>query len=370
MSDTLPVDISTSRLFEPTTFGKIELANRVVMAPLTRMRAGERGTPGDLLVEYYRQRASVGMITTEGTYPSFDSQSYVGQPGIASDEQAAGWARVAEAVHAEGGKIVMQLMHGGRTSHPQLNGGRRVLAPSAIAVNGELHVGAEKLPYAVPEAMTAEEIKASVADHVAAARRAIDAGLDGVEIHSANGYLLHQFLAPGSNERTDEYGGTPEDRARYVIEVVTAVAEAVGADRVGLRISPAHNIQDAHEPDHDDVLATYGHLLGQLRPLGLAYLSVLYAEPAGDLMKELQQHFGGKLVVNGGFMAPAITAESAAKLLEAPFVDAVAVGRAVIANPDLVARWRGGHPENEARPELFYAFTAEGYTDYPFLTQS
>jgi 2,4-dienoyl-CoA reductase-like NADH-dependent reductase (Old Yellow Enzyme family) len=209
-----------------------------------------------------------------------------------------------------------------------------------------------------------------VDDFVTAARNAVEAGLDGVEIHAANGYLLHQFLAPGSNERTDEYGGTPEDRARYVIEVVTAVAEAVGADRVGLRISPAHNIQDAHEPDHDDVLATYGHLLEQLRPLGLAYLSVLYAEPAGDLVKELQQLFGGKLVVNGGFMAPAITAESAAKLLEAPFVDAVAVGRAVIANPDLVARWRGGHPENEARPELFYAFTAEGYTDYPFLTQS
>ena len=367
MPDTLSTDISTSRLFEPVTLGAIELQNRIIMAPLTRMRSGEAGVPGDLIIEYYRQRASVGMITTEGTYPSFDSQSYAGQPGIATDEQAAGWRKVAEAVHAEDGKIVLQIMHGGRTSHPQLNGGRRVLAPSAIAVNGELYTGSEKLPYAVPDAMTAEEITAAVADHVAAARRAIDAGLDGVEIHSANGYLLHQFLAPGSNERSDEYGGSPENRARFVVEVVTAVAEAVGADRVGLRISPAHGIQDAHEPDHDDVLATYGTLLDQLRPLGLAYLSVLYAEPAGELVQELQQHFGGKLVVNGGFMAPAISAEQAAKLLEAPFVEAVAVGRAVIANPDLVARWKGGHPENEARPELFYAHTAEGYTDYAAL---
>lgn len=355
-----------SALFTPVTLGAIDLANRVVMAPLTRMRSGAAGIPGDLVVEHYRQRAGVGMITTEGTYPSPESQSYLGQPGIASDEQAAGWARVAQAVHAEGGKIVMQIMHGGRTAHPGTNGGRRVLAPSAIAVQGELYTINGKEPYAVPEAMTTDEIQAAVADHVAAAQRAVGAGLDGVEIHSANGYLLHQFLAPGANTRTDQYGGSPENRARFVVEVVTAVAAAVGAGRVGLRISPAHGIQDAFEPDEDDVLATYGSLLDQVAPLGLAYLSVLHAEPAGKLIGELAARFGGRVVANSGF-ATMTTVTEAAGLLALPHVDAVAVGRAVIANPDLVVRWQGGHPENEVRADLFYASTAEGYTDYPAL---
>ncbi|GAA1656835.1 alkene reductase [Actinoplanes couchii] len=356
-------------LFQPVTLGAIELANRVVMAPLTRMRSGAAGIPGDLITEHYRQRAGLGLIITEGTYPSFDSQSYAGQPGIASDEQAEGWRRVADAVHADGGKIVVQIMHGGRTSHPDLNGGRRVMAPSAIAIEGELYTGAAKVPFAVPEAMTAEEIRASVADHVAAARRAIDAGLDGVEIHAANGYLLNQFLAPGSNHRTDEYGGSPQNRARFVVEVVTAVAEAVGAGRVGVRISPQHERQDAFEPDRDDVLATYGTLLDQLKPLGLAYLSLLHGEPAGDLAVELQRRFGGKVVFNSGF-STVTTVEEASELLRSPFIDAVAVGRAAIANPDLVARWQGGHPENEVRADLFYGGGAEGYTDYPYLPKA
>ncbi|MBT0769044.1 alkene reductase [Kineosporia sp. J2-2] len=364
MSATTSSDATVSALFEPVTFGRIELANRIVMAPLTRMRAGEAGIPGELIAEHYRQRAGVGMITTEGTYPSADSQSYVGQPGITTDEQAEGWRRVAEGVHAAGGRIVMQLMHGGRTSHPDLNGGRRVVGPSAVAIDGEVHTSKGKQAYVVPGEMTTDEIAASVADHVAAARRAVDAGLDGVEIHSANGYLLHQFLAPGSNRRTDAYGGSPAARARFVVEVVTAVAAEVGADRVGLRISPEHNIQDAFEPDHDDVLATYGTLLDQVRPLGLAYLSVLHHEPAGELVAELQRRFGGRLVVNSGFSTVTSVAE-AAQILQAPFVDAVAVGRAVIANPDLVVRWKHGHPQNELRAELLYAPGPEGYTDYP-----
>jgi 2,4-dienoyl-CoA reductase-like NADH-dependent reductase (Old Yellow Enzyme family) len=363
-------DISNSLLFEPLTLGSIELANRIVMAPMTRMRSGGQGIPGDLMVEYYRQRASLGMIITEGTYPSFYSQSYAGQPGIATDEQAAGWARVVEAVHAEGGKIVMQIMHGGRTAHSLLNGGRRVLGPSAIAIDGEVHTGDGKSPFEVPDEMTLEEIEATIAEFVDGARRAIDAGFDGVEMHSANGYLLHQFLAPGSNQRTDQYGGSPQNRARLVVQVTTAVAEAIGAERVGIRISPAVNIGGEVEPDHDDVRATYSTLLDQLRPLGLAYLSVLQIEPTGALVEELQQHFAGKLIVNGGFLGPGITPVRAAELVEAPFVDAVAVGRAVIANPDLVERWQGGHPENEPRPELFYAFSAEGYTDYPTLDEN
>jgi len=365
MTDTVSTDIFTSKLFEPVSLGSIELANRVVMAPLTRMRAGEDGVPGDLMVEYYRQRASVGLIITEGTYPSFDSQAYAGQPGIASDEQAAGWARVVTAVHSEGGKIVMQIMHGGQQAHPKLNGGRRVLAPSSIAIPGEMYTGEEKAPYVQPEAMTLGEVKATIAQHVDVARRAIAAGFDGVEMHSANAYLMHQFLAPGSNVRTDEYGGSPENRARFVVELTSAVAAAVGAEKVGIRIAPGINIAGALESDHDDMLDTYMTLLTQLRSLGLAYLSVVHGEPTGGLIKELQQHFGGKLVANAGFAGPSGSAADAARLIEAPFVDAVAVGRSVIANPDLVARWKDGLPQNEPRPELFYAFGSEGYTDYP-----
>lgn len=353
-------------LFTPVTLGDLELANRVVMAPLTRLRSGASGVPGDLVVEHYRQRASAGLIIAEGTYVNHESQAFVGQPGIVTGEQVAGWRRVAEAVHDRGGRIVLQVMHGGRVTHPDVNGGRRVVAPSAIAIDGVGHTEKGKQPYPVPHALTTEEARAIIGDFVAAARRAIEAGLDGVEIHSANGYLLHEFLSPAANQRADEYGGSPQNRARFVVEVVTAVASAVGAGRVGLRISPEHNIQDAYETDRDDVLATYGTLLEQVRPLNLAYLSVLHADPAGELVQELRRRFGGRLIANSGFASPTTRAE-AVQLIEAAHADAVAVGRALIANPDLVERWHGEHPENELRPALFYSPGAEGYTDYPFL---
>jgi N-ethylmaleimide reductase len=356
-------------LFSPVTLGDLELANRVVMAPLTRMRSGASGVPGDLVVEHYRQRAGVGLIVTEGTYPSLESQAFDGQPGLVTDEQVAGWRRVAEAVHARGGRIVVQVMHGGRVTHPDVNGGRRVVAPSAIAIDGEAHTARGKQPYPVPHALTVEEARAVVRDFVSAARRAIDAGLDGVEIHGANGYLLHEFLAPSSNVRTDEYGGSPENRARFVAQVVTAMAAAIGPGRVGLRISPEHGIQGALEPDRADVLATYGALLDQLRPLGLAYLSVLHREPAGELVQELRRRFGGPLMANSGF-GTVTTRDEAVALIEAAHADAVAVGRAVIANPDLVERWAGEHPENEPQPHLFYSSGAEGYTDYPTLERA
>ncbi|MEU0676935.1 alkene reductase [Streptomyces sp. NPDC006172] len=354
-------------LFSPVSLGKIELANRVVMAPLTRVRAGSSGIPGDLMAEYYRQRASAGMIITEGTYPDRSSQGWVGGPGIATAEQAAGWQRVFEAVHAQGGRIVLQIMHAGRAAHPDINGGRRVLAPSAIAIDGKTFTEKGEQPFTVPEAMTTTEVQEALEDFVAAARRAIEAGADGVEIHGANGYLLHQFLSPAANQRTDAYGGSPQNRARFAVEVVTAVAKAVGAERVGLRISPEITLADVFETNRDDVLATYGTLLDQLRPLGLAYLSVLHTEPGGELVQQLRQHFGGKLLVNSGFLGGQTIREEAIQRIEADHADAVVVGRALIANPDLVERWQGGHPENEVRPELFYAPGAEGYTDYPFL---
>jgi len=363
VSSRLATDVD---LFNPVALGDLQLANRVVMAPLTRMRSGASGVPGDLVVEHYRQRAGVGLIITEGTYPNHESQAFVGQPGIVTDEQVEGWRRVAEAVHGRGGQIVMQVMHGGRATHPDINGGRRVVAPSAIAIDGDTHTEKGKQPYPVPYALTTEEARETLADIVAASRRAIEAGLDGVEIHGANGYLLHEFLSPASNQRTDEYGGSPENRARFAVEVVTAVSEAIGAGRVGLRISPEHNIQGAFETDRDDVLATYGSLLDQLKPLGLAYLSVLHKEPAGDLVQELRRRFGGPLIANSGF-GTVTTRDEAVALIEASHADAVAVGRAVIANPDLVERWKGEHPENEPKAHLFYASGAEGYTDYPFL---
>ncbi len=235
-------------LFTPVALGDLELANRIVMAPLTRLRGGPAGVPGDLIVEHYRQRASVGLIIAEGTYVNFESQAFVGQPGIVTDEQAAGWRRVAEAVHDRGGSIVVQLMHGGRVTHPDVNGGRRVVAPpSAIAIDGLIHTTNGKQPYPVPHALTTDDLEATVDDFVAAARRSVEAGLDGVEIHSANGYLLHEFLSPpASNRRTDEYGGSVENRIRFVVEVVTAVARVVGAGRVGLRISPPNTTSRTH----------------------------------------------------------------------------------------------------------------------------
>jgi len=356
-------------LFSPVTLGELELANRVVMAPLTRMRSGSAGVPGDIVVDHYAQRAGVGLIITEGTYPTPEGQAFVGQPGIVTDEQVAGWRRVAEAVHARGGRMVLQVMHGGRVTHPDVNGGRRVEAPSAIAIDGAGHTERGKQPYPVPHALSTDEVRDVVAAFVRASERAIEAGLDGVELHGANGYLLHEFLSPAANRREDVYGGSPENRARVVVEVATAVSAAIGAGRVGLRISPEHNIQDALETDPADLRATYGTLLDQLRPLGLAYLSVLHREPAGELVQELRARFGGKLIANSGFSSPT-TREEAVRLIEAAHADAVAVGRPVIANPDLVERWQGGHPENVPDPATFYAAGAAGYTDYPTLALS
>jgi N-ethylmaleimide reductase len=354
------------KIFSPVALGDLQLANRVVMAPLTRSRSGDDGIPGELVAEYYAQRASTGLIVTEGTYPTQESRSYPGQPGIVTDEQQAGWARVAEAVHARGGRIFMQVMHGGRVSHTAINGSDRVVGPSAIAVEGEAHTPQGKLAYPVPHALTTAEVEQTRDAFVAAARRVVDAGLDGVEVHGANGYLLHEFLAASSNQREDRYGGSPENRVRFVVEVVTAVANEIGAGRVGLRISPEHNIQGVLETDRADVETTYGLLADALRPLGLAYLSVLHADPKGELVQGLRTRFGGHLMLNDGF-GVVTSREGAEALVADAAADSVAVGRMVIANPDLVERWQGGHPENEPDQDTFYAGGPRGYVDYPFI---
>jgi len=324
------------------------------------------GVPGEIVVEHYAQRASVGLIVTEGTYPSPGSQGYPGQPGLVTPSQVAGWRRVTDAVHAAGGRIVAQIMHAGRVSHPEITGGAAIVAPSAIAIVGEVHTPNGKQPYPVPHALQTAEIPAVVAEFVTAAQNAISAGFDGVEIHSANGYLLHQFLAPTSNTRTDGYGGSPENRARLAIEVVRAVAEAIGAARVGIRISPSHNIQDVLESDAKDAAATYAALLEAIAPLGVAYLSILHADPSGTLVQDLRARFGGSVVLNTGF-GSVTSREEAVNLVADNHADGVAVGRLAIANPDLVRRWQENRELNEPNPSTFYGPDAAGYTDYPFL---
>jgi len=353
------------KLFTPLAAGDLELANRVVMAPMTRLRADTAGVPTALMAEYYAQRAGMGLIISEGVYPSAESKAYPGQPGIVDDEQATAWRDVSDAVHRAGGRIVMQLMNGGRVSHTAITGTERIVAPSAIAVSGEVRLpDGSKTAFPVPHALAEEELAAIREEFVDAARRAVAAGFDGVELHAANGYLLHQFLSPTSNTRIDAYGGPPEARAAFVVEVVRAVADAIGAGRVGIRISPAHGIQDVLESDADDVAATYAALLDGISPLGLAYLSALHADPEGTFVQSLRARFGGVFVVNSGFSA-STTRDEAIALVAGGAADAVAVGRAAIANPDLVERWRGSHPENGTDEASFYAAGAAGYTDYP-----
>jgi N-ethylmaleimide reductase len=351
-------------LFSPLTLGELELPNRLVMAPLTRVRSGKDGIPGPLVVEYYRQRASLGLIVSEGTYPSHAGQGFPGQPGLVTEEQLKGWANVTSAVHAEGGRIFAQVMHAGRVTHEGTTGGYEVVGPSAIAIDGETRTYEGKKPLPVPHALTTEELPGVVQEFVQASLNAIGAGFDGVEVHSANGYLLHEFLSPASNQRDDIYGGSPENRARFVIEVVKAVVDAVGADRVGIRISPEHNIQDALELDAADVRETYGHLVDALAPLNLAYLSVLHKEPTSELVQDLRARFDGTFLLNTGF-GVVTTREEAVAIVADGHADAVVVGRPAIANPDLVRRWSEGLPVNEPDAATFYSDGAKGYTDYP-----
>lgn len=351
-------------LFSPITLGELELPNRLVMAPLTRLRCGTDGVPGPLVVEHYRQRASHGLIVSEGTYPSHAGQAFTGQPGLVTPEQLKGWANVTSAVHAEGGRIFAQVQHAGRVTHKDTNGGHQVVAPSAIAIDGETNTYAGKKPFPVPHALSGDELPGIVKEFVQASRNAVVAGFDGVEVHSANGFLLHEFLAPSTNQRNDLYGGSPENRVRFVVEVTQAVVAAIGADRVGIRISPGNNLPGVQENDAADMHETYGRLMDALAPLKLAYLSILHKEPTGDLVQDLRARFNGTFLVNTGF-AVITSREEAAALVDNGHADAIVVGRPAIANPDLVRRWREGLPVNEPDESTFYGEGAKGYTDYP-----
>jgi N-ethylmaleimide reductase len=350
-------------LFSPLVAGELSLANRIVMAPLTRSRAAADGVPNEFMVQHYEQRASVGLIISEGTFPSLAGKAFDGQPGLVTDEQLAGWRKVTDAVHAEGGVIVAQVMHGGRAGHPDISG-FPIEAPSALAIDGETRAGGRKVAYPVPRALAADELPGIVEDFVRGSLNAVDAGFDGVELHAANGYLLHEFLGATSNVRTDAYGGTPAHRIRFVVEVVQAVVDTIGAGRVGIRISPERNILGLIEDDPADVEAVYGGLMDALAPLGLAFVSVLHPDPAGVLVQGLRSRFGGPFFVNTGF-AEATTRGEAVTMMADGLADAIVVGRAVIANPDLVRRWKDELGQNEVDFSTLYADGHTGYTDYP-----
>jgi N-ethylmaleimide reductase len=353
-------------LYESAVFGALQLSNRVVMAPLTRTRADDDGVPTATMEEYYRQRAGQGLIISEGVWPVAEGKSYPGQPGIVTPAQIEAWKPITAAVHDAGGTIVMQLMHGGRVGHPAISGEARVVGPSALAAPGQTRTPEGKADLPVAHALTLDEIPEVVEQFAQAARNAIAAGFDGVEVHGANGYLVHEFLSPVSNIRDDRYGGSPENRARFAIEVTAAVAAAVGADRTGIRLSPQHNIQGVLEEDDADVRATYTAVAEGFAPLGLAFIDVLNADPAGELVQHIRRTAGAPLIVNTGFTLET-TREDAEALVADGWADAVAAGRPVIANPDLVERWIQGAELNDPRPELFYGRTAEGYSDYPSL---
>ena len=350
-------------VFDPITVGAWTLPQRFVMAPLTRNRAEAGGVPGDLAATYYGQRAGAGLIVTEGTQPSAVGQGYLDTPGLHSSEQVAGWRKVADAVHARDGRIVAQLMHVGRIAHPDNKDGLETVAPSALTAPGEMVTADGQKPHVEPRALETSEVPGLVEEFVQAARNAVEAGLDGVEVHGANGYVLHQFLAPSTNERTDEYGGSPENRARLTIDVVRAVAEAIGAEKVGLRISPAHNIQGVLETDPDDTRATYEALVDGIADLGIAYLSIL-GDPEGELFQDLRTRFGGTVVANTGF-SQVTDLDEVKHIVDGGLADLVAVGRPFLANPDLVERLKQGAELAEPNQATFYAPGPEGYIDYP-----
>jgi len=346
-------------LMLPLQLGELRLANRVVMAPMTRNRARPDGVPSDLMVEHYAQRATAGMIVAEGTWPSAAGQAYCRQPGIATAEQVAGWRRVTDAVHAAGGLIVLQVMHGGRIgSHHIKPAGVPTVAPSAIRAAGEVFTDAAGMqPYDEPVALSTDEVRAVVREHGEAAQRAREAGFDGVELHGTSGYLAMQFLSSGTNQRTDAYGGPAAQRARFAIECLQAMAEAIGPGRVGLRLNPGNTYNDTSD---EDSAATHAELMRQAARLRLAYLHVMRAPVPGlDAFALAREHFGARLILNDGFDGPG--AEAA--LAEGQGA-AVSFARHYIGNPDLVRRLRDGLPLARFDRRTLYTAGAQGYTDY------
>jgi N-ethylmaleimide reductase len=356
----------TPTLFSPFRLGDMELRNRIVMAPLTRNRAGPGNVPADLAVAYYAQRAGAGMIVTEATQVSPDGQGYQATPGIHSDEQVAGWRRVTEAVHARQGRIVLQLWHVGRVSHVSLQpGGVAPVAPSAIRAKTKTFVDGQFAEVSEPRALRADELPGIVEQFRRGAANALAAGFDGVEIHAANGYLLDQFMRDGANKRNDAYGGAIENRTRLTLEVAKAVVAEAGAARTGIRLSPVTPSNDMADSNPQ---AVFEHVVDGLNALSLAYIHVVEGATGGARdaapfdYASLRRRFNGAYIANNGY-----TRKMAEEALKAGRADLFAFGRLFIANPDLVERFRRGAPLAEPDRATFYGGDARGYTDYPAL---
>lgn len=351
-------------IFDSINLGRYTLQNRLVMAPMTRSRAQFDGTPGELAATYYSQRASVGLIVTEGTQPSEDGQGYLTTPGIYSDAHVVGWQKVTDAVHHKGGRIFIQLMHAGRMSHPDNTPHHRQgVAPSAIAPGTGIFTvkGMQDIP--TPRALTTEEIQQTVADFAFAAKRAIEAGADGVEIHGANAYLIQQFFAPGANTRTDEYGGSIENRARFAIEIAKAIAHEIGADRTAIRLSPGTTMWGIDEgADGPDL---YRYLIAKLNELGLAYVHIMHQgnEP---LLADIRSLWSSALILNRpGRLRDQIGTDIASGL-----ADLEAYGAMVLANPDFVERLKTNASMNEPKQEGYFGGDDKFYIDYPTLSKT
>lgn len=345
----------------PVRVGRLTLPNRLVMAPMTRSRAdATTGVPSDLVATYYAQRAGAGLIVTEGVFPSPMGKGYVRTPGIHTDEQQAAWRGVTEAVHAAGGRIFMQLMHTGRISHPSLlPGGAQPVAPSAVKAAGQVYLANGPADFVEPRMLSVEEIAAVVDDYRQATRRAIEAGFDGVELHAASGYLPEQFLSSGTNLRTDGYGGSIAKRARFLLEVLAAMAEAAGSDRVGVKINPEMGFNDVRD---DTPVETYTYLVQQIAHLGLAYLHVATGASGFDYHAHLRPLYPGTYLLGGG-----LDQARAEELIRNRRADAVVFGSAYLANPDLERRFASGAPLNAPARETFYSAGPQGYVDYPAL---
>ncbi len=353
-------------LFTPLNVGDISLANRVVMAPLTRSRADENRTLHDLNVTYYQQRATAGLIITEATQISAEAAGYPATPGLYNDLQVAAWKRVTDAVHAEGGRIFVQLWHCGRISHPSLlPDSQPPVAPSAIAAEGEAFTYEGPKPFVVPKILSVDEIAVIVGQFQEAAKRALQAGFDGIELHGANGYLIDQFLRDGSNQRDDLYGGSVENRGRFLCEVIEAVCAVLPSKQVGLRLSPENRFNSMSDSDPQ---SHFSYFVSQLNAYDLAYLHVLEGDMTGRESRVdyrvLRDSYQGTYMANNGY-----DKAKAEQALQAGHCDLVAFGVPFIANPDLVYRYQHDLPLNEADPNTFYGGDEHGYTDYPFASR-
>ena len=356
-------------LFTAVRIGPYRIENRVVMAPLTRNRAGNGNVPRAMAVEYYVQRASAGLIVTEATQVSPQGVGYPGTPGIHTAAQVEGWRRVTDAVHAEGGRIFLQLWHVGRISHPSLQpDGALPVAPSAIRPDGQTFTESGPKPFVTPRALETYELPGIVETFRAGAANALVAGFDGVEIHAANGYLIDQFLRDGSNKRTDGYGGPVENRARFLFEVLDAVVGVWGADRVGIRLSPINSFNSMRDSDPD---ATFGYVAARLSRYGLAYLHVVETDSGGSATPQtydrdaLRAAYRGVYIANGGYDRP-----RAERAIAEGKADLVSFGAPYVANPDLVERFALGAALNRPDPSTFYGGDERGYIDYPFLDEA